>query len=74
MVTAVPRFAPFNRNCTLATPTLSLAVATTPTVPDTVAPLTGVEMATSGDVVSASGGATGVFMSVWISVVLSARL
>ena len=52
-VTAAPRFTPFSRNCTLATPTLSVAVATTATVPDTVDPLAGVEIATFGKVVSA---------------------
>ena len=52
-VSGAPRFAPFSRNCTLATPTLSLAVAVTVTEPDTVDPLAGAEIATVGSVVSA---------------------
>ncbi len=48
-----PRFAPSSWNCTLATPTLSLAFAVTETVPLTVAPLAGAVIETVGGVVSA---------------------
>src|SRR6266850_882671 len=51
-VTSAPRLAPLSLNWTPATPTLSDAVATTVTVPDTVAPLAGDVMATDGGVVS----------------------
>ena len=50
--TAVPRFVPSTWNCTLATPTLSLALAETVTVPATVAPLAGAVIDTVGGVVS----------------------
>src|SRR5882724_1128295 len=46
-------FDPSTRNCTPATPTLSLAVALTVVVPDTVAPFPGELMLTPGAVVSA---------------------
>jgi hypothetical protein len=52
VVSAAPRFAPFSLNCTAVTPTLSLAVALTVTVPDTVAPLAGAVTDTVGGVVS----------------------
>ena len=52
-VSRPPRSAPSSRNCTLATPTLSLAVAITVTEPDTVDPPAGAEIATLGAVVSA---------------------
>src|SRR2546427_2473565 len=40
-VTSAPRFAPSSLNCTPTTPTLSVALAETVTVPETVAPATG---------------------------------
>jgi hypothetical protein len=51
-LTAAPRFVPSTWNCTLATPTLSLAFAETVTVPVTVAPLAGAVIDTVGGVVS----------------------
>ena len=50
-VSSVPRFAPSSLNCTPATPTLSVALAETVTVPDT-APTPGEVIATAGGVVS----------------------
>jgi hypothetical protein len=47
-----PKAAPSTSNCTLATATLSVAVAVTVMVPDTVAPLLGEVMETVGAVVS----------------------
>ena len=52
MVSKLPRFAPSNRNCTLATPTLSEAFAVTVIVPLTVTPFAGEEIDTVGGVVS----------------------
>ena len=43
-----PSAAPFNRNCTLATPLTSAAVAATVTVPATVAPEAGLVTVTAG--------------------------
>jgi hypothetical protein len=51
-VTSLPRFDPFNWNCTPATPILSDAVAVMATEPDTVAPVAGAEIATVGAVTS----------------------
>src|SRR2546425_8039902 len=51
-VSSGPRLAPSSLNCTPATPTLSLAVADTVTVPDTVAPAAGAVTATVGGVPS----------------------
>jgi hypothetical protein len=51
-VTAAPRFVPSTWNCTLATATLSDAVAVTVIAPETVAPETGELMDTVGGVVS----------------------
>jgi hypothetical protein len=51
-VSRLPKFAPSSWNCTLATPTLSLAFAVTEIVPLTVAPLAGAVMDTVGGVVS----------------------
>jgi hypothetical protein len=51
-VSAAPRFAPSSWNCTLATLTLSVAVAVTATVPETVAPPAGEVIETAGGVVS----------------------
>jgi len=48
VVTTLPTFAPSSWNCTPVTPTLSLAVAVTLMVPDTVAPLAGEVMETVG--------------------------
>ncbi len=52
VVTAAPRFALSSVNCTLVTPTLSLAVAETVTVLETVAPEAGMVTETVGGVVS----------------------
>src|SRR5262249_36105925 len=52
VVSRVPRLAPSNWNCTLATPTLSEAVAVTLRVPETVVPLAGPVTETVGGVVS----------------------
>src|SRR5256885_8477791 len=49
-VTSAPRFAPSSLNCTPATPTLSVALAMTITVPETVAPATGELIETAGGV------------------------
>src|SRR3954468_1758990 len=54
-VTSAPLFAPSTWNCTPATPSASDAEAETVTVPETVAPSTGVEMETVGGV--GGGGA-----------------
>src|SRR5207249_1444311 len=51
-VTSAPRLAPSSLNCTPATPTLSLALAVTGTVPETVAPAAGEVIDTEGGVVS----------------------
>ena len=51
-MTSAPRLAPFSRNCTPATPTLSDAAAEIVTVPVIVAPAVGFVMDTEGDVVS----------------------
>ena len=53
MVSRPPRLALSSWNCTLATPTLSAAVAVTETVPETVASFAGAVMETVGGVVSA---------------------
>ncbi len=52
VVSSAPRFAPSSLNCTPTTPTLSLAVALTVTVPETVEPPVGLVTATLGGVVS----------------------
>src|SRR5439155_9632550 len=51
-VTSAPRFAPSSLNCTPTTPTLSVALAETVTVPETEAPATGAVMETAGGVAS----------------------
>jgi hypothetical protein len=51
-VTALPRFAPSNWNCTDDTPALSVAFADTVTLPLTVAPGAGAVIVTTGGVVS----------------------
>ena len=51
-VSRAPKLAPSSWNCTLATPTLSLAFAVTETVPLTVAPFAGAVIETVGGVVS----------------------
>jgi hypothetical protein len=48
VVTAVPRLAPSNRNCTLAMPALAEADAVTVVTPETTAPLVGVVKETAG--------------------------
>jgi len=52
VVSRPPAFTPSSWNCTLATPTLSEAVAVTLTVPETVAAFAGAVMDTVGGVVS----------------------
>src|SRR5439155_6252702 len=52
VVTSAPNATPSTRNCTPATPTLSVALATRLTVPLTVAPLAGEVSATVGGVLS----------------------
>src|SRR5207247_4553039 len=54
-VTSAPRFAPSSLNCTPTTPTLSVALAETITVPEMVDPADGSVIETVGGVVS--GGA-----------------
>src|SRR5438128_618925 len=54
-VTSAPRLAPSSLNCTPATPTLSVAVAETVTVPATEAPAAGAVIDTVGGVVSGTG-------------------
>src|SRR5216684_818107 len=54
-VSSAPTFEPSSLNCTPTTPTLSLAVAVTVTVPDTVEPPAGAVSATVGAVVSGGG-------------------
>jgi hypothetical protein len=51
--------APSSRNCTPTTPTASVAVAPTDTVPETVAPGVGALMSTTGGVVSGAGVVAG---------------
>src|SRR5207249_3606194 len=50
-----PRFTPSTLNCTPRTPTLSVALAETVTVPVTESPATGAVMETAGGVVSGTG-------------------
>jgi hypothetical protein len=52
---SAPELAPSSWNCTFATPTLSVALALTVTVPETVAPFVGPVMETVGGVVSGVG-------------------
>src|SRR5687768_18533405 len=52
---AEPRLTPSSLNWTLTTPTLSLALAVTLTVPDTAAPAAGDVMAAAGGVGSGAG-------------------
>src|SRR2546428_13706486 len=54
-VSSLPRLAPSSRNWTPATPTLSLALAVTESVPDTVAPSAGLVTLAVGGVVSDRG-------------------
>src|SRR5437660_1284805 len=61
-VTGFPRELPSSRNCTLATPMLSLALAETVAFPETVAPLAGESIITDGGTVSGLE-LTGVAMS-----------
>src|ERR1017187_2747001 len=51
-VNTLPRFPPSSRNCTAVTPTLSVALAETVTVPVTLAPFAGAVIATVGGVLS----------------------
>src|SRR3989475_11262940 len=51
-VTSAPRFAPSSLSCTPTTPTLSVALAETVTVPATVTPAAGAVIDTVGGVVS----------------------
>ena len=52
-MSGTPRALPSRRNCTLATPRSSEAVADTVTLPKMVLPAAGPEMVTDGSVVSA---------------------
>src|SRR3989475_7025235 len=52
VVSSAPRLAPSSLNCTPATPTLSVALAETVTVPATVAPAAGAVIDTVGGMVS----------------------
>ena len=52
-MSSAPRLAPSNWNCTPATPTLSLALAETVMLPETVAAFAGADIETVGGVVSA---------------------
>src|SRR5207237_122816 len=54
VITSAPRFAPSSLNCTPTTPTLSVALAETVTMPETVAPAAGAVIDTVGGVVSAT--------------------
>ena len=54
VVSSAPRLAPSSLNWTPATPTLSVALAETMIVPDTVAPEAGAVMETTGGVRSAT--------------------
>src|SRR5438552_996807 len=72
-VSSAPRFAPSNANWTPTTPTLSEASAVTDTLPATVAPPAGAVIVTVGFVASGTGGAIGLFMSLWTSACVSAR-
>src|SRR5207245_4878741 len=56
--TSAPRLAPSSLNCTPTTPTLSVALAETVTVPATVAPLTGAVIETVGSVMSTTVSVT----------------
>jgi hypothetical protein len=62
-VSSEPRFAPSRRNWTPTTPTLSVAVAETVTVPDTVASLVGAVIVTVGGVVSRGSGSAAALAS-----------
>ena len=57
-VSSAPRSAPSSRNCTPVTPTLSVAVARSVTVPPTVVPSAGAAIDTVGPCVSGGGGST----------------
>src|SRR2546425_607820 len=59
-VTSAPRLAPSSLNCTPPTPTLSEAIAEIVTTLDTVAPL-------SGDVIETSGGVASPFTTVTLT-------
>ena len=74
MVSSAPRVLPSRRNCTPATPTLSAALAARLMEAETFAASSGEVTVTVGAVVSGVGVPTGVFMSVWISVRVRARL
>src|SRR6266850_5996757 len=67
VVSSAPYGAPSNRNWTLSTPTLSEALADTVTaVPDTVAPLAGAVIETTGGVVSALFTVTVIAVAVFV--------
>src|SRR5881296_412666 len=63
-VTSAPRLAPSSLNCTPTTPTLSVALAETEIVPETVEPADGAVMETAGGVVSATVTLTAVAVAV----------
>src|SRR5437867_1629182 len=60
VVSSAPRLTPSSLNCTPTTPTLSVALAETVTVPATVAPAAGAVIDTVGGVVSGSGAVVNV--------------
>src|SRR4029077_1585009 len=68
VVSSAPRLTPSSLNCTPATPTLSLALAFTDVVPETVAPDAGAVIETVGGVVS-----LGVFDTVTVTPVEDAE-
>jgi hypothetical protein len=63
VMSRLPRLAPSNWNCTLATPTLLAAVAVTVRVPETLAPL-------AGEVIDTVGGAVLVLFTVTVTLAL----
>ncbi len=63
VVSSAPKLVPLRWNCTPTTPTLSVAVAGSVTIPDTVLPLEGAVRLTEGDVVSVGGAEMSVLTS-----------
>src|SRR3977135_3461966 len=73
-VSSNPTGAPFTRNCTPATPMLSLACAESATCPVTVVESDGDVIVRVGGVTAGAGFDSGVFISVWICAWLNAPL
>ena len=67
MLSSLPRLAPSSWNCTPATPTLSVALADTGTIAETVAPLTGEVIDTAGGIPSDVGGPPALIVWVWMT-------